>query len=383
MSAYQPLLSKQRDRVRKWQADQTKTDLRQANQLLAKRRCQNQVKIAASSRSDDSGTSAWLASIETRLAETAFVRQAEPNTAACLTESNLKAHPRLLLALLRQKREAIGRVWLLCRYIDKDGRGWLDLEVVQHHLTHKNSQLRIGGQRRLRQLLAAGEGQFWRRQKTGSGIRLWLTGIAQVASQLSLHQLKGKRIALPIDTLCSGIGHVRAAFYAAVYANRNHRNPIARATLQDLTDVPERTQRQYDALLNVERETNIAINGVVGNSAETETDHWQHRRAAFEFVDHQGQFGPEGGRYRARRLPNRYVCPFQPAGSRRIRKVQRQLQDLVTVGAQGNSDRQQMARLYYHDGNELAKANTVNMCYVRCTSAGVATIWALRAMPQA
>ena len=33
------------------------------------------------------------------------------------------AHPTMLLALLRQHQEAAGRVWLLLRALDTDGRG--------------------------------------------------------------------------------------------------------------------------------------------------------------------------------------------------------------------------------------------------------------------
>ena len=34
-------------------------------------------------------------------------------------------YPSLLLAMLKQNQEAAGRVYLLLRYLDKAGRGWL------------------------------------------------------------------------------------------------------------------------------------------------------------------------------------------------------------------------------------------------------------------
>ncbi len=45
------------------------------------------------------------------------------------------AHPSLLMAVLRQKREAAGRVWFLLRLADSDGRGWLTADEVRAALS--------------------------------------------------------------------------------------------------------------------------------------------------------------------------------------------------------------------------------------------------------
>ena len=60
--------------------------------------------------------------------------------------------PSLLVGMLKQEVAAIGRIYLLCRHLDADGRGWLSIAALREQLTAKESPLRVCGWRRLRQI---------------------------------------------------------------------------------------------------------------------------------------------------------------------------------------------------------------------------------------
>ena len=86
----------------------------------------------------------------------------------------VKVYPDIALGMLRQGETATGRIWLLLRHLDQEGRGWLRIDIIKHHLTHKTSKHRVCGWRQLRKLLNRGEGVFWTRDSAraqGSGPR--------------------------------------------------------------------------------------------------------------------------------------------------------------------------------------------------------------------
>ena len=210
---------------------------------------------------------------------------------ACSTKT-IVVHPTILLAMLKQHLEAPGRVWLLLRAIDRDGRGWLDLEDIRHHLTKKDSPRRILGWRRLRQLLAQGEGLFWRRDEQD---RLWLSGAHKTAYKLDSGRLQGFPVELPVSALLGGIQAVRAAFYATFHGGRDSK-PISRETLESLSGIPGRTQLEYDRVARVERRRNIAI-GERYSQEHAQDRAWKQGRVVFQFVDTEGRQGRQGREY--------------------------------------------------------------------------------------
>lgn len=268
------------------------------------------------------------------------------------TSDRLRAWPALLLALLRHAHAAAGRVWLLARHIDRAGRGWLPLETLRSALTTKASALRVCGQRRLRQLLAEGEGLFWQRARDRAGrVRIWLTGIARVAQALGVAAID-RPIWLPVSALTGPIADVRAHFYAAFHSRRAPSgapaaawgNPIGRRALRQLSGRSARTQRRYDRRLGVARRSTIAV--AAPYSADALREQLWQGHVAFEFVDSRGHQGPPGARYVAWRLPNQYrgCHPHAPRG--RQRTINRQLRgqparqpattDLVMQRGRGN-----------------------------------------------
>ena len=256
------------------------------------------------------------------------------------------------LAALQAEQVAPYRVWLLCRYLDEQGRGWLPVSDVCQQLTGKGSKLRLFGWRRLRQVLGQGHGLFWEWDKTSG--RLWLYGAAIVAAKLDVPRLAGRVVALPLSAMTAGIGDFKAHLYAAWHSGRRRNNPISRQVQVALTGVPERTQRHYCQVAKIRQQTNITI-GNQYTPEESEKQSWQRGRAAFPFTDYHGRQGRKGRRYIAWRLPNSYSGPHKQTTNGRIRKINRKLKDLVRTGARGNNGTKVKKR-YYANGAEAARA---------------------------
>ena len=251
--------------------------------------------------------------------------------------------------MLKQHLEAPGRVWLLLRAIDCDGRGWLDVEDIRHHLTEIDSPRRICGWRRLRQLLALGEGRFWHRDE---GDRLWLYGAHKIAYKLDSGRLQGFPVELPISALLGGIQAVRAAFYATFHGGRDSK-PISRETLESISGIPGRTQLQYDRVARVERRRNIAI-GERYSQEHAQDRAWKQGRAVFHFVDTEGRQGRQGREYVAWHLPNSYQTAYQRRSRGSRKRLNRKLADLVKKGIPGNDDRA-IERLFFPNGALAAR----------------------------
>jgi hypothetical protein len=246
--------------------------------------------------------------------------------------------------MLRQHLEAPGRVWLLLRAIDRDGRGWLTVEEARRRLTDKESPLHVCGWRRLRQLLAQGEETFWRRDEQN---RLWLYGAHRTAYKLDSGRLQGFPVELPIQALLGGIQAVRAAFYATFHGGRDS-NPISRETLESLSGIPGRTQLEYDRLAGVECTRNIAI-GERHTAESAQERAWRHGRAAFHFIDTEGRQGRAGREYVAWHLPNSYRAIYQRRSRGSRKRINRKFADLVKKGIPGNDERA-VEKLFFPNG---------------------------------
>ena len=98
------------------------------------------------------------------------------------------------LAMLRRGLAAPGRLWLLLRHLDGDGRGWVTVAEARARLTGKGAPLRICGWRQLRNLLRQGQGIFWERD----GERIWYRSTLRVADALGVERLTGRPVDLPL-----------------------------------------------------------------------------------------------------------------------------------------------------------------------------------------
>ena len=274
-----------------------------------------------------------------------------PKSSSIETAKTVAVYPSLLLSILQQEQESAGRVYLLLRYLDTAGRGWLPVAEIREQLTRKGSPLKVMGWRRLRQVFQQGEGMFWERDSKG---RLWVRSALRIALELDCHRLKGNRVELPITALLGGIGTVRAHFYASFHSGRNSDNPISRDTLQSITGLSPRTQREYDRTAQVKRQRNIAV-GPRHTKIIAEKQYWQRGGAVFTFVDSQGKQGPKNRQYLAWHLPNTYTAPHQKRSKGRQKKINQQLVRLVDNGVQA-TDQLEIDKLFWPDGAAAGKA---------------------------
>lgn len=295
-----------------------------------------------------------------------IVRQEARTNSAKQPANFVKAHPSLLIGMLHNEVVAAGRIWLLCRHLDQQGRGWLEIKTLREQLASKGAPLRIGGWRRLRQILREGGDVFWQRD---GHKRLWLNGVAKVARKLDVTQLQGRPIQLPLSALTGSIATTRAHFYGSWHSKRKgdgYANPVSRETLTTLTSVSERTQRRYDERLNIVKRRTFALGSHSHRSGSIEstenTDlHWQRNNTTFIYTDHRGQHGKHGQHYWAWHLPNQYQGCHQHAPRGRQRKINRRLAatlnpDLVEKRAQGNEVEQKIERVFFVSGRAAIKA---------------------------
>ena len=297
----------------------------------------------------------WLSAIElNKVSEKPKPKQTQQKEIAPAADT-IPAHPGILTAMLKNGCEAAGRVYLLLRYIDHQGRGWLPIQEVRERLTKKQSPLKICSWRRLRQILNQGEGVFWYRNDKK---RLWIRGVHKIAYALSVEHLQGLPIDFPVAALLGQVSMVRAHFYASFHSGRKDDKPISRETLEELTGVPERTQRDYDKLAAVKRERNIATGGKY-TKVNVEQAAWEKGRGVFKFHDVQGKQGRKGTEYIAWHLPNSYSGPHARRSRRSQKCVNRKLADLLTKGTAGNGE-EAIDKIFWHNAKEAGRAYNRN-----------------------
>jgi len=281
---------------------------------------------------------------------------------------SIRLYPDIGLGMLRQEKTAPGRLWLLLHHLDPMGRGCVRIDIAKEQLTPKNSNHYLCGKRQLRNLLRAGEGVFWTRDKE----HIWLRSAGRVAHALGVERLTGRPVALPVGALLAGIGEFRAHLYAAFHSGRAKGDPrtsfgmpvatgmpIARDTLTDLSGVGQSSQRAYEARLRLRPQVNYAI-GEVANELNEEERVWQQGSALFILKDYRGRQGKQGKSYLAWQLPNSYVGQHQQWPKGRQKRINRQLKDLVMKGMPGNdgtaSETPKPEKRYYPNGRSASQA---------------------------
>jgi hypothetical protein len=326
--------------------------------------------LAAVNHSHDPGAGGWQSSVGH-----------SPRSATSNSTSNswVKLYPDIGLGMLRQELAAPGRLWFILRYLDKEGSGTLCIDITEQQLTRKDSPLRLCGRRQLRNLLRAGNGVYWTRDKQ----HIWLRSAARVAYILGVARLTGRPVALPLAALLDGIGPFRAHLYTAFHSGRTKETPygeqaapIARETLAGLSGVGRSSQRAYEQQTGVEVQANFAV-GEAATEENQENRAWTRGQALFRLQDCYGRQGRKGKSYLAWQLPNSYVGQHQKRPKGRQKRINRELKDLVTRGTPGNVEEtsgtcrpalragafravagkvERPAKVYYPDGKLAAKA---------------------------
>ena len=250
--------------------------------------------------------------------------------------------------MLRRKKAAAGRVWLLLRHADASGRGRVAVGEALRLLSGDGSPLRICGRRQLTNLLAAGEGLFWQRDRGRDGTEwLRLHAAARLAAGLGVERLGGSPVAVPVGALTGTIGQARAHLYAAFHSGRTShellsgerraRGPIARETLCKLSGASRNSQRNYERRAAVGRRSAIALGPRLTAVDEHEVA-WQRGRALFHYRDTKGRYGRPGAVYLAWQLPNEYTGPHATLPRGGQKRLNRAITDLFHDGMTGNGD---------------------------------------------
>lgn len=310
----------------------------------------------------DKSERAKRSSLGTRSAVTSSAETSNPTTAR-----TIPIPPTLARTLLKQERTADGRVWLLLRHLDSQGRGWHTREFATKQLAGKESEWRICGKRQLRNLLRRGNGLFWVLDRD----RIWLRSQARVAHALGLRRMEKHSVSLTPADLTGSIGPVRAHLYAAFHSKRDAR-PISRASIQAVTGASRSSQRNYERAAGVRIRPNYALLAPITTPIDTKEAAWRYGRACFELTDHKGRHGKPGTRYMARQLPNSYHSPQTTQRTGSSRRVNRTLRDLLQLGTTGNGTAT-IERIYCNTVQEaLRGAVNRSELYWKSTQA---TVW--------
>ncbi len=327
-------------------------------------------RLAQSGTDRSTDNQAWVSQLrETAVSSGHHSAQTTPPTATDVVQPLpgwVKLYPDIGLGMLRQELAAPGRLWLMLRYLDRQGSGNLRIDVIRETITTRKKPLYLCGRRQLRNLLRHGEGIFWTRDKE----RVWLYSAARVAFALGVARLTGRPVALPIAALLNGVGQFRAHLYTAFYSSRTRNSsrgsqamPIARSTMAALSGVGASSQRTYEAQTGVKVQANFAVGEQI-TKENLENRAWQQGRALFEIQDYRGYQGQKGKRYLAWQLPNSYIGqhPHRPKG--RQKRINRKLKDLVMKGMPGNvegmNETQLRQKIYFPNGKLAAKAYSRN-----------------------
>jgi len=263
-------------------------------------------------------------------------------------------YPTLALAILDHKFSSAGRLWLLFRYLDHRGQGWINLPEARRLLC-EDGDLKLCNRRRLRQVLNDGNGLFWLWDKRAD--RVWLRSVVKVADALNVDWLAGKVVRIKVSDLLAGMGEARAALYASFHISRQPEKgtarPISRATLGQLTGTSTSTLIRYEKRQGIE----VKYNYVIGNRAdpfEIETSAYREGSRYFILNDGNGKHGNKGIKYSAWQLPNSFGTNKRHHGRGRQRAINKELIDLCNN--RGVRNDQNFNALYHLTGNDAVKA---------------------------
>lgn len=266
------------------------------------------------------------------------------------TDGGAKNYTSLGLAVKQVGEAKFYRVWLLARFLDSAGSGWVAIDELREALCASGSPLRISkpttsdesAWRNLRSLMNGGEGRYWTREVGRHGVeRLRYVTPADLAVTLGLERLSGDPVFIPVEILTASIGDFRAHLVASIHAARqgdhDRTAPISRQTMASMTGVSKRTLRRYDKRAGIKAFPNYEI-GQVATTAAMQDAAWEHGTAVFEFIDYKGHQGRAGQHRVARALPNAYSTEMQTAPRGRQRKINKELRDACDNGAQANDE---------------------------------------------
>lgn len=236
-------------------------------------------------------------------------------------------------------------LWTLCREVDVMGTGYLPEAVVREEaLKLWTPEKYYRYRREARDLgLVTPWGKEGNRKHED---RLSWLGLRSAC--ISFNVMPGNQVVLASASCLTSVAKFKAASFCAFQAARNSENPISRETLKELTTVGRKTQSVYEQRNNARRDGQVKAKPsfmLTGYSAD-------HLRAAREEI-HPSCF-LWGGEV-VRPLPNTYTSTIRTASSSRLRKVRKQLRNLVIECGAGKC-----GRLFYDEAGAGDAVKAVN-----------------------
>lgn len=172
------------------------------------------------------------------------------------------------------------------------------IDILASHMTERNA----------RGILNDGDGITWRIMDD----TIYLFAPDRVSITLDAGELTGRRVYVPYSEFCGGIQQVKATFLASFDAGRRRPSPMTRATRRKLTNVPERTQQDYDKVAPVTVIKNFGTNGDKFNKYNVEK-HRLDGRHPFKWYDHLGKHFKKRTSVIVWREPNSYDADYLQA----------------------------------------------------------------------
>jgi len=179
----------------------------------------------------------------------------------------VKFYPELVLAAMRSKKP-VGGVRLFCIAKHRDnGNGHLPIDEFKAYTKRYLGMPKARYNR-------------WLREASQLGIIKRVGGVYALSSWGNAAAIMGiEKLHVPVEMGVTKLaGEGSAAWVWAAYLKRHEYKPIARATLKELTGVPERTQIRYEAEAGVENIANYADFGFPDENPDEaiteETDGW-------------------------------------------------------------------------------------------------------------
>ena len=258
--------------------------------------------------------------------------------------------------MTKARRVSAGRCWLiLWQLVNKQrGRQHINDTEAQTLFTSSDSPLRMFSDRQWRKIRKAGDGAFWDVLDDG---RLFVYGRHKVADVLDMERHTSVFVLIEPHDLAKKPNAVKADILAAFYKGRDGK-PISRATIEDVTGIKERTQRNYEESADIETRKNIAVIMHMNPRDEKKAQEmaWQLRNKIFRFTDHQGKQGEAGQKYLAQTLPNSYHSKATIETSRNKAKRLNKAMYKHSIQGRMSMNYQRYDRIYFEDGKAISRA---------------------------
>ena len=237
-----------------------------------------------------------------------------PPAPTIILKNQTRVHSNLAVAVLGDKRQGIHRAFTIWLTLHRQNSAWFDYNDVLNFYADETGN----HPRNVRRWLDAGNGIFWIYGQSQGKRTLSIIGKDRVFAGYKLDD-PGRVLLVDTDQLLGKLQQARAALYATWIGGKNNKW-ASRATIENLTNVTERTQLNYDHQNQQKKQKTFAVD-------------WQI----------------ESGK--PRQLPNRYHAVYHPAHNGQSGKKRYGLYTLENNGATKTNVNEGTKRILFDNPN--------------------------------